>query len=177
MKAKSYDRYRKDKGFKDLESLPKGPNGFPLCRFCRKETKPPQKAFCSDLCLHEFRIRTNANYMRNEVFKRDRGICKKCGLDTEKLRTLLLEVRHKSEDKYLELIKFYRTKFGFGFNLAEHFYEVDHLVPVHAGGGSCGLDNLQLLCRVCHRNKTRMEQKRKRMRRKGITSQWNFKKR
>jgi hypothetical protein len=29
-------------------------------------------------------------------------------------------------------------------------WEVDHILPVAAGGGECDLENLRLLCRACH---------------------------
>ena len=35
--------------------------------------------------------------------------------------------------------------------------EVDHVVPLDAGGAPYELDNLQLLCRGCHVAKTRRE--------------------
>jgi len=31
--------------------------------------------------------------------------------------------------------------------------EVHHIIPVSEGGGSCGLDNVQLLCSKCHLEK------------------------
>lgn len=36
--------------------------------------------------------------------------------------------------------------------------EVDHIVPVSQGGNEC-LDNLQLLCHECHKEKTLRESK------------------
>jgi 5-methylcytosine-specific restriction endonuclease McrA len=34
-------------------------------------------------------------------------------------------------------------------------WECDHVVSVADGGGSCGLENLQTLCSICHRKKTK----------------------
>ncbi len=36
-------------------------------------------------------------------------------------------------------------------------YKCDHIIPVHRGGGQLGPDNLQTLCRTCHRRKTARE--------------------
>jgi hypothetical protein len=36
-----------------------------------------------------------------------------------------------------------------------HFWQVDHLVPVIEGGGTCGLENLRTLCTPCHLQATR----------------------
>lgn len=33
-------------------------------------------------------------------------------------------------------------------------WDADHIVPVHQGGGGCGLDNYQTLCKPCHKEKT-----------------------
>ena len=35
--------------------------------------------------------------------------------------------------------------------------EVDHVVPVHKGGGGCWLDNYQLICWIDHKEKTRKD--------------------
>lgn len=33
-------------------------------------------------------------------------------------------------------------------------FELDHKIPVHAGGGGCWLNNYQRLCKQCHKRKT-----------------------
>ena len=38
--------------------------------------------------------------------------------------------------------------------------EVDHVVPLKRGGDPLALDNLQALCRACHIEKTRRENRR-----------------
>jgi len=35
----------------------------------------------------------------------------------------------------------------------EH-WEADHILPVHKGGGACGMENFQTLCQICHKTKT-----------------------
>lgn len=35
--------------------------------------------------------------------------------------------------------------------------EVDHIIPVHKGGGACWLNNYQLLCADCHKKKTKCD--------------------
>jgi 5-methylcytosine-specific restriction protein A len=39
--------------------------------------------------------------------------------------------------------------------LNRRLWEMDHIVPVVEGGGSCGLENLRTLCWTCHRRETR----------------------
>jgi 5-methylcytosine-specific restriction protein A len=164
------DRILKDRGWKSPDELPKGPNGRPLCRYCNEETKPPKRTFCSDSCVNQFKIRSNPGYARDQVYLRDKGICTSCGLDTDKLKEILYAVRMTSEQAYKALVYQYRLKYRFGFNLNEHFWEMDHVLAVADGGGSCGLENLQTLCRPCHRVKTREMMRRKRLRRKGLNA-------
>ena len=40
-------------------SLPKGQSGRPLCRSCSLEVQSPRFTFCSDWCVHEWRLRTD----------------------------------------------------------------------------------------------------------------------
>jgi 5-methylcytosine-specific restriction endonuclease McrA len=45
-------------------------------------------------------------------------------------------------------------------------WDVDHLLPVVEGGGSCGLDNLRTLCLRCHHQQTQQLRRRRSMRKK-----------
>ncbi len=46
------------------------------------------------------------------------------------------------------------------------FWQADHIVPVHKGGGGCDLSNFQTLCEECHKNKTSKENKKRRQKKK-----------
>src|SRR6202522_2396380 len=64
-------------------ALAKGPNGLSLCRWCDFEILANRRrTFCSDYCVHQWRLRTDPGYLRDEVFARDRGICAVCSIDT-----------------------------------------------------------------------------------------------
>lgn len=151
-------RYRKG-GWVRPADLPKGPSGRPLCRWCGTETRPPRRTFCSAACVHQHRIRTNGSYLRQQVFRRDNGVCRGCGLDTKVVAAELLELRvlhglaEMRRAQQLHGIPLSRTvwrrKLGGGL------WDADHIVPVVEGGGEAGLDNLQTLCIPCHREKTR----------------------
>ena len=155
-KGKKPDRHLKERGFVDPKDLPKGPNGRPLCRQCGKETEPPRRSFCSTECVNAWKVRSQAGFAREQVFERDRGVCRACGLDTELHKQLMYRVRNeKGEMAYRNLIIHYYNLTQHQFDLDKHFYEVDHVVSVADGGGSCGLENLQTLCVPCHKRKTR----------------------
>src|SRR5260370_31006272 len=65
------------------QALPLGPNNLPLCRWCDLEILAKRRrTFCSDYCVHQWRLRTDPGYLRDQVFARDRGICALCHIDT-----------------------------------------------------------------------------------------------
>lgn len=110
-------------GFHDLTV---GPNGMNLCRWCATEVDSKRKTFCSPLCVHEWKLRTQQGYARSCVWERDTGRCALCPEVIGKLGP----------------------------------WEMDHVVPVAEGGGSCGLDGLRTLCRDCHKGVTAALRKR-----------------
>lgn len=127
----------------------KGPNGKPTCRWCGVEVEPPRRSWCSDACVHEFKVRSHAGYARAQVYKRDRGVCRSCGLDASKLRGRLKRMPHQCRKTYAEILGLGRTGY------IRSLWHVDHIVPVVEGGGSCGLRNLRTLCVWCHKRETR----------------------
>src|SRR3954462_5887550 len=70
-------------GRANREEMARGPNGRILCRWCSLETPPGRLTFCSDWCVHEWRLRSDPGYLRQQVFERDHGICVTCGMDPE----------------------------------------------------------------------------------------------
>jgi hypothetical protein len=69
----------------EREALPLGPNGRPLCRWCLMEILAKRRrTFCSDYCVHQWRLRSDPGYLRDQVLLRDAGVCAECGLDTVK---------------------------------------------------------------------------------------------
>lgn len=134
-----------------------------LCRWCGNEVPKKRRTFCSESCVHEHLLRSNIDYMRQNVFKRDLGICCICGLDCENLKyeaTLLL----KESDKFkvAEFLSSYsipssRIKGFISRNVS--LWDADHKIPVRNGGGGCGLDGMQTLCSGCHVKLTKEQQR------------------
>lgn len=118
-------------GWANHEALPKGPGGRALCRRCSVEVPKGRSTFCSKACVHEWRLRTDPGYVRQQVFERDRGVCAACGHSTCEGRT-------------------WKRAQGTG-----HLWQADHIRPVVEGGGQCGLDNLRTLCTACHKAATK----------------------
>lgn len=136
-------------GYVDVKALPRGPNGFPLCRWCGKETSSARRTFCGGDratfgyrdgriireghgCVHEHCLRSNAGYARKLVRARDGGVCALCGVDARATG-----------------------------------WQADHIKPVVEGGGSCGLENLRTLCTACHHVETKALAVRRAAARKG----------
>jgi 5-methylcytosine-specific restriction protein A len=128
----------------DRSGQPRGPNGRNLCRRCQKEVPAGRFTFCSDGCVHEWRLRTDPVYLREQVFLRDRGICAQCGVNTEALRKQKRKLDYSA-----------RKKFEKEWGRRRNLWDADHTVPVAEGGGECDLNNMRTLCLKCHTRNTR----------------------
>lgn len=126
-----------------------GPNGLTLCRWCELEILARQRrTFCSDYCVDQWRLRTDAGYVRERVFARDRGVCALCSADTVAIYAALRRARGANRAAGLSL---YGLK---TIHARRSLWDADHIVPVAEGGGQCDLENLRTLCLPCHREET-----------------------
>lgn len=104
------------------------------CRWCGSQVEPPRRTWCSDDCVREWTVRSSGSFVRSYVWKRDQGVCAECGADCSIERT---------------------TAYGDTYTVGlDGPWDADHIVPVWKGGGLCGLDGYQTLCKVCHALKT-----------------------
>lgn len=113
------------------------------CRWCGSAVPPGRRTFCGEGCVHEWRLRTDAGYLREQVFERDRGVCALCGLDTEALR---------KDKRKLDWAA--RRQYEKEWGGRRHLWDADHIVPVVEGGGECDLSNMRTLCLKCHQAAT-----------------------
>ena len=129
------------------DSLPAGENGRALCRWCGLEVPPRRRTFCSDWCVHEWRLRSDPAYLRDRVFERDRGVCARCGTDCaaewNRIRRLPWHRRVRA-----------LADWGIKPRQRTSLWDADHIVPVAEGGGECDLGNMRTLCLRCHREAT-----------------------
>jgi 5-methylcytosine-specific restriction enzyme A len=121
----------------------RGPNGRPLCRWCRSEVPKRRRTFCSEACVHEWKLRTDPGYLREKIFARDRGVCAKCGVDAITLRRDMRKLDYAARRQFLK-----RWKLREGSR--KSLWDADHIVPVAEGGGQCDLSNMRTLCLLCH---------------------------
>ncbi|MDE3106312.1 MAG: HNH endonuclease [Acidobacteriota bacterium] len=136
-------------GFVQSRDLPRGPNGLPLCRWCQLEIfARRRRTFCSEYCVHQWRLRTDPGYVREQVFARDHGICALCQADTGAIYRALQRARGQRRAAGLAL-------YGLSsLRSRRSLWDADHVRPVAEGGGQCDLDNLRTLCLLCHRKVT-----------------------
>lgn len=133
-------------GRAEAATIEHGPTGRPLCRWCRMETAPPRRTFCSDYCVHEWRLRSDPGYLRECLLARDRGVCAQCGIDTLDEYRRIRRLRGGKRVLALE-------DWGVNRNRSS-LWDADHILPVAEGGGECDLTNLRTLCLRCHRRET-----------------------
>jgi 5-methylcytosine-specific restriction endonuclease McrA len=143
-------------GWVDRKKIPRGPNGRGLCRWCSLEVPPRRFTFCSDYCVHEWKLRSQPGYMREQVFLRDRGVCAACRIDTA---VELRRMKRSRGARRAELM----AHWGLKTRMRRSLWDADHILPVTEGGGECDLDNIRTLCLRCHHEATK--KLRERMRR------------
>lgn len=144
--------------------------GKPLCRFCKGPITPPRYTFCSDDCVHEYKIRVDREYARRLVLKRDKGVCQCCRLNTLELHHRVHKRAYMCNRRSQKRRQYFDRRFEgiHGFrprSLGGPYWEMDHKVPVANGGARLGLENLQTLCLRCHYQKT-ADHARQRMKKK-----------
>lgn len=114
-----------------VREQPTGPLGLPLCRWCQLEILAKRRrTFCSDYCVHQWRLRSDPGYLRDLVFARDRGICGLCKADTVAIYNALKRARGADRAAGLSL---YGMK---TITSRRSLWDADHVLPVAEGGGS-----------------------------------------
>jgi len=126
-------------------TLPKGPNGRCLCRWCNLEVPAGRSTFCSEWCVEEWKLRSDPGHLRQRVFERDRGICSACGLDCVAHWRHIKRLRGRARGTALAEWRLRGRK---------SLWDADHVLPVIEGGGECNLSNMRTLCLKCHRART-----------------------
>lgn len=134
-------------GWVDRNALPRGPNGRGICRWCSLEVPRGRFTFCSEYCVHEWKLRSQPAYLREKVLARDRGLCACCKVDTIAAYRRLRASRGSARRSLIEY-------WGLKRHSRKSLWDADHIQPVAEGGGECDLENIRTLCLRCHRTAT-----------------------
>lgn len=127
-----------------------------MCRWCKGVVSGRRRTFCSDACVHEWRLRSSPTYLRECVFERDRGVCAVCGTDTHALRQRILRLPFAVRMREIRALQ----QAGATHRRRKSWWEADHIRPVVEGGDS-SLENMRTLCIPCHREATRALRRRR----------------
>lgn len=183
--GRSYSRTLSDERRRRYDGK-RGPNGRRLCRWCGTEVPRGRRTFCGDDCIHEWRLRSDPGYMRAQVWRRDRGVCASCGIDTTDVIKQIGQIRAqvqrdvriehypigndatKRYHRYLAAMEQHFQELLLAAGIDPSFprsrdtlWDADHIVPVSEGGGECGMENIRTLCWWCHQTETAKMHRRK----------------
>jgi 5-methylcytosine-specific restriction enzyme A len=158
-------RKMQNTGWVDQSKHPTGPNGRGLCRMCGEEVPKGRRTFCSKGCVHQYRLRNHHRYASGQLYKRDRGKCVLCGIDTYKVRRGFVKeldlCKQSGTSKCREEIEQRYIDEGWAPLSNRRWYSVDHILPVSEGGGPQDWpidkpyeNNLRTLCQPCHKKET-----------------------
>lgn len=128
------------------EQFKRSENREKRCRWCGNARPKHKTRWCSKDCQSEYLIRIGGGGARGSVRVRDNGRCAACGMDCGMLERVAAKCEPRDR-------RFLFRSLGVS---GTWFWEADHIVPVHQGGGQCGLDGLQTLCVWCHRDKSKI---------------------
>uniref|UniRef100_A0A7S3UFA5 Uncharacterized protein n=1 Tax=Picocystis salinarum TaxID=88271 RepID=A0A7S3UFA5_9CHLO len=157
-------------------SRPFTKEGGLLCSMCFKEIDTSGEGhnlhtdkkdfFCGRRCFQAFLHRTSGGTLRKAIFDIEHGICQICGLDAHRLCVRLRPIKsfHERQKLVLDTTANHPLCPGWSSKTLDrlvsvpsegHAWQMDHIIEVAAGGGGCGLENVQTLCVPCHSLKTR----------------------
>ena len=143
-----------------------------LCRWCHKPLDGRKTAWCSSECEYQVRARCEYDIARKLVFERDKGVCAKCGLDTEALQQAInwfrsLGCRMDFQDReagkrwaewathsWPTVTDFVRAIGKAARKWPAELWECNHIVPLAEGGPLADITNLETLCACCHADHT-----------------------
>ena len=103
---------------------------------------------CSSKCTKKFLsmyYHFGWSDMRDKVFERDKNTCQVCGF----IAVATKEVRD-----------YFGEEREFNVKTISSQLDADHILPIALGGDEWEFKNIQTLCKVCHKAKTKVDMKR-----------------
>ena len=136
---------------------------------CGKLVPERNRKYCSSQCSKEWYAKHNQHGMAIFVFKRENGVCQKCGHTNNPIGSVYPErpkwnsngYKAHREDltKYEEQLKeYYKARNEYRETHPFRDFIADHIIPIALGGAEFDPNNVQLLCEVCNKKKTKQDQ-------------------
>lgn len=143
------------------EAFPRRGKG--LCRVCGVRVRGRGWTTCGEACSLRVHLSTSTSSQRYAVQRRDRGVCARCGCDTERLKNTLKKLGCDCRrDVAAQLGIPHGRRNG-------DLWDMAHIRAVSEGGGIVPgmtaeeiMGNLTTLCIWCHREDTRRLKRRAR---------------
>lgn len=141
-----------------------------LCKWppCPNLVPKGRVYFCSQACAFEVQIRRDAAFLRARTKERDKGVCAKCGIDTEQLKRIMRHM-HEALIYWMNLPRYEGNRYWFHLQMKSAWgfqpwnyvcdktkWQADHIIEV-TDGGAPYLENIQTLCVPCHKAKTKAQ--------------------
>jgi 5-methylcytosine-specific restriction endonuclease McrA len=135
-----------------------------LCRMCARRIieggRINRRKHWHLECVRTYLIAKQPRVARAQLYLRDRGVCASCGTDTtvewrERWGGKAERLGWRTDEEWVRLNQTQIVDYGMPGE-----WEADHIIPlVHAPRELryWGLENLQTLCRPCHRMKTTVD--------------------
>jgi 5-methylcytosine-specific restriction protein A len=126
-----------------------------------------ESVWCSRECFEDVALRCGLIKAPTLVYRRDHGVCAKCGADAGTAMRVLERIRQVDRwdfsESYTENHERTASARAAAFLILDAWgvfeetrslWDADHIIPVVEGGGGCGLGNYRTLCVSCHRGET-----------------------
>ncbi len=134
------------------------------CKWCGGKAA---RVWCCEQCREDGYVRMG--YVEGYLFRRDKGICAKCGLDTMWLKRqirMITKVWRRGDTLRMFAHFQFQQSLGWAKETCRRLWDADHIIAVSEGGGCCGLDNFQTLCVPCHKKESAILAKKRAARKK-----------
>lgn len=120
-------------------------------------------------CVHLYKMEHWPSYVADEAWRTKPHVCVRCWIN--------LDLMTEAYDRYIEQYKGPGDRPGhhwsnagynaawdlmvkYGFKRRSSFWEANHIVARHEGGGTLGLDNIEIVCVPCHKDITTEQRRR-----------------
>ena len=132
-----------------------------LCLYCGKDLSFDGRriSFCCNEHARLYDEQFTWEVQKRAIFVRDNYTCVKCGFNEPDFRKKLSEKFPQKYGFWENMDKRSNYSKSLGFDSTKSLIECDHIHAIKMGGHPFDHNNLQTLCQVCHKKKTKQDMK------------------